>query len=348
MASVAIIFISLHLVFLHCQSYNIKFAAQVALKYFPTCSIITLTTDDNPGGLRAVSDLSLEFNGKVPTNVPSSSQLILGLRTVQSIDGARDLHSHTPYCRVVITFADGSDFNASTFLGLITPREFPISLRDVDHYIFLTGRFKKSVDQERRLAEAILLSDIATETRYKILVTSENEKSGSKVLAFCLYCDHTVKNPRGKDAVVVVQQNGNEDVNSLFPTLTKNMHGHPLKVVGPTKYVSLYEMEKIDGSKWYRHKRGLFTEFFLIMQHKLNFSYLLKPCSGFGKIPEGNTGTLLPSGRWAGCVGDIYYKVADLSLGGSPAGDRLHYVDFSTNMRYDYVQFFTHGPKGNY
>lgn len=327
--------------FLWCHCYNVEFAARIALKYFPTCPIITLTTVGNPSDFQEVSDLDQALKNGYQANVVNSRHL-LSTSTI-TMDGARDLHTHTPYCRVIITFVQGTRFNASDFLNLLTPRENPITLRDVDHYIFLTEG--GSVADEKKTAQAILLSDISQEIRYKIVIMSNSASQKKTMVTFCLYCVHTVNNPLGENAVIPVteDESRDKDITTLFPEFAKNLHGHVLKVVGPSKYISLYEMERIPGSKWYEHKRGMFAEFFFIMQGKLNFTYLLKPCSGFGNlIPEGNTGTLLPNGTWGGCVADIHYRWADLSMGGSPAGDRLHYVEFSTNMRYDYVQFFTH------
>ncbi|CAL8122436.1 unnamed protein product [Orchesella dallaii] len=129
----------------------------------------------------------------------------------------------------------------------------------------------------------------------------------------------------------------------LFPDYTRNFHRHPLRVSAPTKYGAVYEMEKINGS--YRNKRGIHAAIFNTIEEKLNFTYVLQPCSGFGNISEGNSGTLLPNGTWTGCVGDVYYGRSDISLAVSPDGNRYHYIQFTTPLRYCYITYVTHKPQ---
>ncbi|CAL8092484.1 unnamed protein product [Orchesella dallaii] len=326
-----------------CHSFNTQVATQIASSHFTPCSVIILTLEHDPGDVHEISKFSLELQQKSEAQSQISSIYLLGLNSMKEFSGLSDLRRLTSYCKLIITFVTQENvpngrnyFNPETFFNLLTSREYPITRRDEDHYIFLTR--KPSLP----LASFILQSELGRELKFKLLILPQGQ-----ILTYCLFCERTLDSQEKSIIDIKVDltnKNNNSSLSALFPDFTKNFHEHPIRVVGPTKYVSLYEMELINGK--YEHKRGFFTEFFKTMQKKLNFTYILRPCSGFGSIiAEGNTGVRLKNGTWAGCVGDIYNRAADLSLGASPSEERLHFVEFTNFMRYDYIMFFAHKPQ---
>ncbi|CAL8085906.1 unnamed protein product [Orchesella dallaii] len=315
--------------------YNIDLASKISNKYFKLCSIIVVTSNSDPSQVSPVSDYVFNLNFKSERSI-----FLIGLQTMKELRRENDLRQLSSCCKLVVTFVEdidiGKSFPTGMFLTLLTPREHDIVRRDQDHFIFLSS--SNSLNE----AMSLLNSDISLELRYKILIMPP---ISSKVLMFCLYCDSTLNSP--EQSVIQIQLKTNDELpssSSLFPDFTSNFHHHPLRVVGPTRYISVYEMELINGH--YHHKRGFYKGVFYAVQRKLNFTFVLHPCSGFGNlVSEGNTGVMLSNGTWAGCVSDVLYRRADLSIGGTPAEDRIHYVDFTPPLRYTYILFYTHKPR---
>lgn len=86
-------------------------------------------------------------------------------------------------------------------------------------------------------------------------------------------------------------------------------------------------------------KRGVFAIFSDIIAKKLNMSYTVQPCSKYGSIPEGSTGTLLAYGTWAGCMGDLIRNVSDISVAVSADVKRFGHVHFTSPFEYSFVTF---------
>lgn len=238
----------------------------------------------------------------------------------------------TPYSKFIVTLVPPKpQFPFSAFLDILAPIHLPITKKDSDYYIFLSPPAEKPID---------ILShpEIRNTLKFKLVVTPN-----AKLFSLCIYCSFPT------ETVVSIPTN-NFTLSSLFPDFTSDMLGFNLRVGGPTKYYSVFEVKKItngtfDKAPQYKFMRGLYIETFYLVQQKLNFTYTFHPCYAFGKIKEGKTGTLLKNGTWVGCVGDLLAGRADFAVATSAVDqDRYQVVEYLTPLCYNYIMFFTHKP----
>lgn len=248
--------------------------------------------------------------------------------------GKDALKKHTSFCKLLIVTLTQTRIQpfVKTFTNTFIPFRNEITERDQDHYVFI-------VDSEET-ANEILSSTIRFQLRFKIILYPRKLNSlrliptDLGVRTSCIYCA-ALKN-------VLIPSNPSLELSKIFPDFTLNFHQYPIRVAGPTKYIPVLELQKIDTN--YHLKRGVHKDLFIIIAKKLNMSYTLKPCSPYGKIPEGSSGVWY-NGTWAGCMGDAIRNISDIFLSVSYDHRRYPDADFSAAFGYSFVCFAIAKPE---
>lgn len=315
--------LSLKLANISCYKFHTatQLVSQAAHNQFPTCSLICIWATfpnytSNPGLL-----LKDSLNSFLTMNMLTVN---LSIRTT-----AAATRKFTTSCKLVVTFVPHGDihFSMSSFLNILSPLQQPITKRHLDHYIFVSTT---STSKSKRDAELFLSNNLTRyEIRYKIYIASDHLMLPS-AYTICIFCPGVQVIPFGSSI--------------LFPDFTKNLYHFRLRVVGPTSYTSVFELNRILNE--YVMKRGLYTVIFQIIEHRLNFTHTFHPCYAFGSIKAGKTGTLLDNGTWVGCVGDLLARRADFAIATSAVDqDRFQVVEYLVPICYNYIMFFTQKPQ---
>lgn len=272
----------------------VNFINGLLLNHFEKCTLtIVVTQQDSNFSITRV-DNGVYFNeiGSA-INTPKIS-LSLAYHRLDFNKSAVPPIRYAPVCKVVLFAFEKEEETASAvstgFLDLLTSTANELTRRDQDFYILLSNS-----EQESR---TLLRTKISTELRYKIsicLKTSnvEGETTNNSILAFavCVYCPDK--------RILEVSTNALDSLPKIFPDHTKDFHQYPVRVSGPTKYVSTYEMELV-GNR-FKQKRGIHTLVFQTIAKKLNMSFEIMPCSSFGNLSSvGASGFALENGTWTG------------------------------------------------
>ena len=121
------------------------------------------------------------------------------------------------------------------------------------------------------------------------------------MLSMCPYC---VRN-QDEDGLITRGTIIEASHSTPFPDMTRNFHGFLLKASGPTKYVALYDILKVNETH-FKNKRGYTATAFEEFQSRMNFTYEVSPCGYKTGYVEGGTGNLFPNGTWTGCIGKTF------------------------------------------
>lgn len=271
---------------------------------------------------------------------------IVDISSMEQFKGSTD-HSRrfTSYCKLVIVSLFSSiEFPLAPLLTLLTPLWMPITKRNADHYIFLDENFEKgSTESKRRATNFLMQEEISHQLKFKLFTSSAGDDA-VKMFTHCIFCAGY------QEQIIEIDASDSElELTKLFPDFTKNLYGYQLKIVGPTTYTSVFQLERNPSDNKFQMKRGLYTDIFRNIQKRLNYTYTFHPCHAFGNVKEGKTGVLMEDGQWAGCVGDLLRKTADFAIATSAVDqDRFSVIEYLTPICYNYIMFFTQAPRVAY
>ncbi|CAL8120990.1 unnamed protein product [Orchesella dallaii] len=300
---------------------RIGLARKILSLHSNTCSVV-LTSIRSPSKTIEWNEF---FNPIEKDNKIEETVFLFGLHEVQNLSGKAEFPKHTSFCKVIITAVNGleSKFSGPSFSQLfqnvLTPLHSPFTKRNEDYYILLAN--------SENSMKSIFTSGIGREIKFKIVILPT-----SAIYSHCIFCYHkNIMEVNFLDTEIPPLRN-------IFPDYTKDFQGYPLRVTAPTQFPSVSEMSMENG--FWKHKRGLNVHIFQYMQLKLNFTYVLHPCSG-----NGNTGTKLLNGTWIGCVGDVLSRTKDLAITIAPSLPRVSVVEFTPPILHIYLTYVTHKPR---
>lgn len=202
--------------------------------------------------------------------------------------------------------------------------------RDSDLFIFLSAT--------QITSEMVLISEVKNLLKLKVALSPSI--SQVDVLTISQY-----ENKRGQVIqVACVSKNDNLVGYQVFQDFTWNMFGYPLQVAVSRLYKPIYEVELSSAGKVIS-KRGFYAEFSETVYSRLNFTTDKFLCSGFGKYPPGAvTGTQLKNGTWVGCLGDIIYGRAEITVVAADV-NRFTLAEFLPRFEYVSITFVTRQPR---
>lgn len=300
------------------------FTLQLISNHFQTCTFVHVRESGTPRNY--LTDKSLQTNINLPMlSFHSLSEILSSSKTPLGIEYQGNFHHrYSSFCKFV--FVTQLPSSAATFVKSFSPfLTNKFTKRDEHHYVFLA--------ETTKMANAILGSSLRFQIRYKIVIHPSISSNEISISTSCIYCIN--------GNILTIPTNPSLKLSAIYPDFTLNFHQYPIRVGGPTKYIPTLQFQKVNQT--YRLKRGVSAKLFLMATEKLNMSYTLKPCSAYGKVPEGSTGTLV-NGTWAGCMGDAIRNISDIFLSVSYDSKRFADASFTRPFGYVFAVFATAKP----
>ncbi len=270
---------------------------------FPLCDLIFLNFKTEP--VQTASNKFLE-------SFIENSKLLLNFYSFTKIDITPSLQKSSK-CKIVLVFVPDSEsvysYFVTNFLNLLMSETFPVKGNE-DHFILIT--------ESIQTAHAILQSPITRKLRYKVVITSADDKD--------------------KTATVLTSdlfQGGIRKLGSFTfgstPLLSKNIF---------LDFPS-FQVDKTPNSDKYHDTRGVVSMIHQEVRRLLNTSYELYVCNGFGIVSDGNSGYQINNGTWIGCMGDVIAGRADLGMVVSRSYGRFPHVGWGSPIKYTSIIFMT-------
>ncbi|CAL8109010.1 unnamed protein product [Orchesella dallaii] len=237
------------------------------------------------------------------------------------------------YCNIVLTSlldSSGSVNFIKKFSEIISSEQSSIQ-RDEDFFIFLC----KNIE----ISQRILKSEIFRKTRYRFVLHKNTTQQTVSVFTSDLFHTHfyTLK------TYTLGEKLENMEGNKLFVDFTKDLQGHALKVAATNRYFPTFEIQNISKTS-YQDKRGLLSIIHKEIRRKLNTTYEIFVCNGFGVVPDGHSGFPMKNGSWLGCMGDVMNHRAELAMVVTCDANRFPHVECGATVRFTYITFITRKP----
>lgn len=300
-------------------SMQLNLASKIVTDIFPRCDLIFLNFQTD-----SVQTDSNNFLQSFTEN----SKLLLNFHSLSNIKIIPFLQK-SPKCKVVTIFVpDGEQeysYFVAKFLNLLISETSSLKGNE-DYFILITGQVKT--------AHAILQSPITRKLRYKVVITSADDKTAS-VLTSDLF----------QGGIRKLGGFTSGAIKNIFLDFTSDLNGNPLRVAATNRYFPSFQVDKIPNSDQYQDTRGVVSMIHQEVRRMLNTSYEIFVSNGFGIVSDGNSGYQMNNGTWIGCMGDVIAGRADLGMVVSRSYGRFPHVGWGSAIRYTSIIFTTRKPE---